>query len=163
MKINATDHRHVQTHVTINDGVRAEKVQWGDVRYVTIALEPGEVPDMMSGGFRGKRTLFRPERAHIEWKRNLHWSRASGTGHFITWGDKIKTAADGWILTNAGIRGTNVRVDGSLGKLNESALYANDDGWGISYVIEQPDWYAELFTEHDPNRTGSLLDQEGTS
>jgi hypothetical protein len=131
MKITSSDHWHVQTHVTIRDGVRSEVTQWGDTRRVSIALEPGEVPDMAPAGiWRERATWFRPERADIEWKRNGHWSnfRREFVNH-----------SDGWVLTNAGIRGTNVRADGSLGKVDTCALYANDDGWGVHGTPTPPE------------------------
>lgn len=127
MKVTAHDNRYVHTAVQHRGGERTEHVVWGDVRRVSIVLEPGEVPDMVSGGYwsrRSQRVTFRPETAHMEWKRNSHYNDAYGTSLWQHVGiDRAKSAADGWVLTNAGIRGTNVKVNGELGKLNESALY----------------------------------------
>lgn len=155
MKINSVDTRRVHTQVTIRNGERTEDVTWGDIRSVGVVLDPGEVPDMLSEGYRDRGKMFRPETAHLQWQRNTYWGVTGWKAN-----RHRPLSVNGWVLTNAGIRGTNIRKDGSVGKVNECALYANDDGYGISHVAEPPNWYAELLAEHDPNRTGSLLDTE---
>jgi hypothetical protein len=164
MKTNSTDIRRVHTKTTIRNGERKEDVIWGDVRTVYVTINPyvegwgGEVPDQMNDGSHGKRTLFRPEKAHLEWRRNTQWgwSGASGQG----W---KRGGADEWVLVAAQITGTNIRKDGSLGVLTDTtALYANGDGWGVNSLTAAtpPQWFADLIEQHDPAKTGSPLDNE---
>lgn len=159
MKTNSVDTRRVHARITIRDGQRHEEVVWGDVRRVTIVLDPEEVPDMRTNNRHDGRgtVMFRPETAHIEWQRNTYFGH--NVGGTAQW-QSTALKAEGWTLTNAGVRGTNVKKDGTTGKLQESALYANMDGWGVSSPPEQPGWYAALLAAHDPNITGSALDAE---
>jgi len=161
VKINSADTRRVHVTTSWHDGERVRKVTWGDVRSVSIGLEPGEVPDMLSGGYDQKPTMFRPEYAAMEWQRTTYWGLSGGShGWKYPMSEDRQLSAEKWLLTNASIRGTNIKVNGELGKLTEAALYANDEGWGIRRVIAPPDWYAALLAEHDPNVTGGPLDDE---
>ncbi len=159
MKVNSTDTRRVHTTVTFHNGERKESVVWGDVRTVSISLDPQEVPDQMNDGSQGPRTLFRPERATLQWQRNTRWGRVfGGTGH--AW--KGGLGGDEWHLITAEIDGTNVKKNGELGKVQPKALYANGEGWGVfaHTAAPPPDWFAALLDEHDPAKTGSPLDDE---
>ena len=161
MKINATDTRRVHTTITITDsGERREAVTRGDVRRVTIVLSPGEVPDMRANNWGDRRgtVMFRPETAHIEWQRETYFGH--NVGGTAQWQNKDLNA-EGWTVTNAGVRGTNVKKDGTTGKLQESALYANMDGWGVRDPQDPPGWYISLMAQYDPNTTGSALDAKG--
>lgn len=156
MKINSTDTRRVHTKVVFRDGERKESVVWGDVRTVFISFAPQEVPDQMNDGSHGPRTLFRPERATLQWQRNTRW----GFNSAESW--KGDLDGDGWHLITAQIYGTNIKKNGETGKIQATALYADGEGWGIfrNTAAPPPDWFAALLDEHDPAKTGSPLDDE---
>lgn len=157
MKTNSTDTRRVHTTVTFRNGERTESVVWGDVRSVHITLEPGEFPDMMSYT-HGQSRLFRPERVYLEWQRNRYWGLSVSTN---TWKSSDRLNGEEWVLVNANIAGTNVLKSGELGKLKETFLVANEEGWGLpsNRQATPPDWFTALVNEHDPSK-GSPLDDE---
>ena len=155
MKTNSTDTRRVHTTVTFRNGERKESVVWGDNRTVFISLEPGEFPDMMSYG-HGQSRLFRPEKVYLEWQRNRYWGML---GSAQTWKSCDKLAGGEWVLVNANITGPNVLKSGETGKLKETFLVANHEGWGLPFgKATPPDWFTALVNEHGPKV--SPLDDE---
>ena len=156
MKVDSTDTRRVHNKVTYHGGDRKEETVWGDVRTVSIALAPQEVPDQLNDGSHGTRTLFRPERATIQWQRNTRWGFNSMSQGWK--GD----LGDGWHLITARIDGTNIKKNGETGKVQAAALYAHGEGWGIyaNTAAPPPGWFAALLDEHDPAKVGSPLDDE---
>jgi len=156
MKTNSADTRRVHTTVTFRNGERRESVVWGDVRSVHITLEPGEFPDMMSHTL-GQSRLFRPEGVYLQWQRKTYWGM---TGTAYTWKSCDKLAGEEWVLVNANITGPNVLKSGETGKLKETFLVANQEGWGLpNNKATPPDWFTALVNEHDPSK-GSPLDDE---
>jgi hypothetical protein len=161
MKITWNDTRRVHAQITYfgNEDTRSEQpTQWGDVRTVSVLIEPDDgIEDMLSGSY-SQRVMFRPETAHLQWQRHRFWG--SG-GYLAGWAPVNRRQVDGWWLANAGIRGTNIKKDGTPGKRTESILYQNDDGWG-RHAGEPPQWFLALMAQYDPDLHPSKLDNEPT-
>jgi hypothetical protein len=152
MKITASDERRTHTLVVYRDGERTEDTIWGDVRTVDIALEPGEVDDIMSNSERVNNTMMRPTHARLRWQRNRHWA-------FGAWGNQTWISggpSEDWELDNAVISGPNIRKDGSVGEQGRALSNRRRDSG-------MPNWFAELIAEYDPVVHGSPLDTEPLS
>lgn len=160
MKITWNDRRRVHSEIGYDEnGQRVELNEWGDIRTVSVVLDEGEVPDMLSGSSRaGVPIPFRPETVHFQWQRHRYFKTGYGGG----WASINRRQVDGWWLANAGIRGTNIKKDGTLGKNTEAALYQNDDGWRTDRHLEPPEWYLAIERRYRPDNMPSRLDHEKT-
>jgi hypothetical protein len=137
-------------------------VIWGDEREVYITLAGDEVPDQFNTGTWDQRcTLFRPEVATLVWQRNTEWGFTGSAGGGWKGAVRPATHSDEWVLTRATVKGKNVRKDGSLGVKDPVAIYVGTPyGPSPHHKGEPPQWLDDLIEQHDPNKTGSPLDNE---
>lgn len=158
MKSSVNEVRRTHTQVVYrNNGTRQETEITGDIRHVTVSLEPGDVDDFTIITERfGKRVeaTMRPQRVVLRWQRNQHW--ADGRWGNTSWSDQVH---DGWVLEDAIIQGVNVLRSGQTGKESLSRHHAA--ACHIERPLdEMPDWFAALVAQHDPKVHGSPLDNE---
>lgn len=158
MKITVRDEAYGDRRITVYDGAYDGEPQRRqhrrDDRFVGVALEPGELHDLVSTGDTYRGMLLRPRTIHIHWHRGdqQYEGGAWRNPYTSTLGREIPAQRnEQWTLVRVYAEGLNIKKNGEPGQIPLIA--------GFVHSNDRPELIARLLAEHDPAAHGWPLDR----